>query len=380
MYISAPTDSGNIDVIDASNPGNIRLAIRKDAHADYFQWFYFRAVGGRDVDCALVIENAGAASYTKGWNGYRAVASYDRQTWFRVPTDYDGTRLTIKHRPKHDAVYYAYFAAYPLERCQDFIAQSQLSDRARLECLGQTLDGEDLDMLVIGHNSGGAENPDKRKCWVIGRQHPGETQASYWMEGFVDRMLDPADPVARSVLDAATLYVVPNMNPDGSRRGNLRVNASGANLNREWADPTMEKSPEVYLVRERMRDTGVDFCLDVHGDEGLPYVFIAGSDGIPSLTPKLSELRLAFDAALMRANPDYQTEHGYPKAPAGKGNLTMCTAHVAEHFGCLAMTLEMPFKDNANAPDEAEGWSPDRCRWQGRGGLDALFAVVGDLR
>jgi hypothetical protein len=44
------------------------------------------------------------------------------------------------------------------------------------------------------------------------------------------------------------------------------------------------------------------------------------------------------------------------------------------------MTLEMPFKDNANAPDEAEGWSPDRCRWQGRGGLDALFAVVGDLR
>jgi murein tripeptide amidase MpaA len=375
MHISAPTDSGNIDVIDASDPANIRLAIRKDSHADYFQWFYFRALGGREVDCALVVENAGAASYTRGWDGYRAVASYDRQTWFRVPTDYDGTKLTIKHRPEHDAVYYAYFAAYPLERCQDFIAKSQLSDRARLECLGQTLDGEDLDMLVIGDG-----DPDKRKCWVIGRQHPGETQASYWMEGFVDRMLDPADPVARSVLDAATLYVVPNMNPDGSRRGNLRVNAAGANLNREWAEPTMEKSPEVFLVRDRMRAAGVDFCLDVHGDEGLPYVFIAGSDGIPSLTPKLSELRLAFDAALMRANPDYQTEHGYPKAPAGKGNLTMCTAHVAEYFGCLAMTLEMPFKDNANAPDEAEGWSPDRCRWQGRGGLDALFAVVGDLR
>ena len=34
------------------------------------------------------------------------------------------------------------------------------------------------------------------------------------------------------------------MNPDGSWRGHLRTNASGANLNREWADPTPDKSPE----------------------------------------------------------------------------------------------------------------------------------------
>ena len=37
---------------------------------------------------------------------------------------------------------------------------------------------------------------------------------------------------------------VPNMNPDGSWRGHLRTNASGANLNREWADPTPHASPE----------------------------------------------------------------------------------------------------------------------------------------
>ncbi|MBL4721969.1 MAG: hypothetical protein JKY20_12680 [Alphaproteobacteria bacterium] len=375
MHIGAPSDSGNIEVINASDPANIRLAIRPDCNSDYFQWFHFRLVGGRDVDCALVIENAGAASYTKGWDGYRAVASYDRRSWFRVPTEYDGSALTIRHRPEQNSVYYAYFAPYPLEQCRDFLAQRQMSDRAQVSCVGRTLDGEDLDLLIIGD-----EDPEKRKCWVIGRQHPGETQASYWMEGFIDRLLDTADPVANAVLDRATLYVVPNMNPDGSRRGNLRVNASGANLNREWAAPSMEKSPEVFLVRERMEQTGVDFCLDVHGDEALPYVFIAGSDGIPSLTAKQTALREAFDTALIRANPDYQVERGYPKAPAGRGNLTMCTAHVAETFGCLAMTLEMPFKDNANAPDELYGWSPDRCRRQGEGGLDALYAVVDDLR
>ena len=375
MQISANFDAGNIEVIDARDPSAVRLAICKDSNADFFQWFYFRAVAGRGVDCAFRIENAGSASYIKGWEGYQAVASYDRIDWFRVPTTYKNQVLTIRHTPERDTVHYAYFAPYSWERQQDYIAKCLTSPRVRHEVLGQTIDGTDLDLLVIGTPGEG-----KRACWTVGRQHPGESQASWWMEGFLDRLTDEADPVARAVLNKAVLYVVPHMNPDGARRGNLRVNAAGTNLNREWAEPTMEKSPEVYLTRARMRETGVDFCLDVHGDEGLPYVFIAGADGIPSLTERQVTVRDAYDAALLRASPDYQIEHGYPKAPARKGNLTMCTSHVAEYFGALAMTLEMPFKDNANAPDARNGWSPDRCGRLGGACLDALYAVVGDLR
>jgi len=44
------------------------------------------------------------------------------------------------------------------------------------------------------------------------------------------------------------------------------------------------------------------------------------------------------------------------------------------------MTLEMPFKDNANAPDAQVGWSPDRSRHLGNGCLDALYAVLDGLR
>ena len=42
------------------------------------------------------------------------------------------------------------------------------------------------------------------------------------------------------------------MNPDGSWRGHLRTNASGANLNREWLEPSKERSPEVLAVRNFM--------------------------------------------------------------------------------------------------------------------------------
>ena len=377
MKITSKFDSGNIEVVDANDPADVQLRIAKDNASDFFQWFHFRVSGARGVDCRFVLQNAGEAAYPKGWEGYRACASYDRRHWFRVPTDYDGTVLTISHTPEHDSVYYAYFAPYSRERHRDLIARCQLSPLVRLDVLGETLDGEDLDLLIVDTAPDGAKK-ERRACWVIARQHPGETMAEWWMEGFLDRLLDPADPVARAVLDRAVLYVVPNMNPDGSRRGNLRTNASGANLNREWAEPSMAKSPEVFLVRQRMTETGVDFALDVHGDEALPYNFIAASENVPSMSDRQRAALDGFKRALVQANPDFQTEHGYPVAK--KANLAICSANLMESFGCLAMTLEMPFKDNADAPDAAVGWSPARSAKLGAGCLAALHAVIDDLR
>ena len=374
MKISSNFDSGNIDVVDAADPANIALRIRKDTAADFFQWFHFRATGARGTACRFSILNAGEASYPKGWEDYRACASYDREDWFRVPTEYDGKTLAFTHTPEQDSIYYAYFAPYSRERHRDLIARCQRSPRARLEVLGETVEGDDLDLLIVG----GDGDAEQRQCWVIGRQHPGETMAEWWMEGFLDRLLDEADPVAREVLARATLHVVPNMNPDGGRLGNLRTNAAGANLNREWAEPSMERSPEVYLVRQRMTETGVDFALDVHGDEGLPYNFIAGSDHVPSADDRMKSLLASYRQAFEAANPDFQTEFGYP--PAKEANLSICAANLAESFGCLAMTLEMPFKDNAKAPDARAGWSPARCRRLGADSLVALHAVLDDLR
>ena len=62
--------------------------------------------------------------------------------------------------------------------------------------------------------------------------------------------------------------------------------------------------------------------------------------------------------------------------PPGKANLSMSTAQLAERFGAVSMTLEMPFKDNAELPDPVYGWSPERCRLLARSCLDALHAVI----
>ncbi len=375
LIISSAFDGGNIACIAADDPGDIRLEILKDNESDFYQWFYFHLTGARGEACRLNIVNAGNAAYTKGWEGYQALASDDRQIWRRAPTSYKDGVLTIEHTPQSDSVWFAYFAPYTMERHGDLIARVQASPRVELSVLGKTLDGQDMDLVRVGE-----PGPGKRICWAVARQHPGETMAEWWMEGILDRLLDPNDTTTTALLDKAVFYLVPNMNPDGSRRGHLRTNAAGANLNREWSEPAMERSPEVFVVRQAMHETGVDFCLDVHGDEALPYNFLAGMMGIPSLSEKQKELQAAFDRALFAASPEFQTEHGYPSSPPGKGNLTMCANYVAEAFGCLSLTLEMPFKDNADRPEPEFGWSPERSRNFGAAHVDAIAAIVDELR
>ena len=375
ITISSNFDSGNIICHAADDPAAIRLSIARDHQSDFYQWFHYRLAGAKGTGCTMTIENAAGAAYVQGWPDYQACASYDRDHWFRVPTAYQDGKLIIRHTPAHDSIWYAYFAPYPMDRHHDLVADAQLHEEVSLKVLGQTLDGQDMDLLVIGSADG-----EKRRMWITARQHPGETMAEWWIEGFLARLLDDDDPVANALRRKALFYVIPNMNPDGSRRGHLRTNAAGINLNREWDRASLEKSPEVFHVLTEMNKTGVDFALDVHGDEALPYNFIAGGEGAPSFTPQQQALQDRYCTALKTASPDFQTEHGYPVTPAGKANLSICTNYMAETFGCLAMTLEMPFKDTADTPMPETGWSPERCRKLGAASLDAMLAVVDELR
>lgn len=358
MHISQNFDGGNIEIVSAESASDIRLNIRHDKDSEFYQWFYFRLSGARGVACTLKILNAAGAAYPKGFEDYRVAYSYDRQQWHRWPTALVDSELTIEITPEQDSLYFAYFTPYSMERHADLIARSLQSPRCSLEVLGQSLDGQDIDLLKV---SGGGSQPTKQ-CWLIARQHPGETMAQWWMEGALEWLLDVENEQSRALLERCTFYIVPNMNPDGSRRGHLRTNAAGRNLNREWADPALDSAPEVYVVREAMARRGVDFFLDVHGDESLPYCFIAGVEGLAGWDAN-SQAQLDFyKNRLAELNPDFQTVVGYPPKAPGEANLTMAGGHVGERYGCLAMTLEMPFKDTTATPDEAVGWNGPRSK------------------
>lgn len=370
IKISDRFDAGAIEVVRAEDPGAIELNIRKDSHADVLQWFYFRLQGACGQVCAIRLLNAGQAVFPHGWEHYCAVASYDRKNWFRVPTSYDGQVLTITHRPERDSVYYAYFEPYSWERHLELLGRVESSESGRVQDIGTTVDGHDMNLAVIG-------NPNApRKVWVIARQHPGETMSEWFVEGMIDALLDPANPTARAVLQQAVFYVVPNMNPDGSVRGNLRTNAAGANLNREWMAPSRDRSPEVLAVRNKMHEIGCDLFLDIHGDESIPYVFVAGCEMLEGFTQEQLAEQQQFIDSFVQASADFQTKYGYEPTKYKEDMLQLASKYVGHTFRCISLTLEMPFKDNADLPDPIVGWNGARSSRLGAAILQPILNAV----
>lgn len=144
--------------------------------------------------------------------------------------------------------------------------------------------------------------------------------AEWFVDGLLRRLLDSHDALVAHCLQVpqacpihsltcstnppqppqeAVFYIVPNANPDGTFRGHLRTNASGANLNREWQAPSLQRSPEVgvahsraarcmaskwagglvqvYHILKGMEETGCHLFVDIHGDEeasGLVPAFL----------------------------------------------------------------------------------------------------------
>ena len=368
IQIDAAFDSGNIEVrsIDGTTA---RLKIRKDRESDFFQWFHFRVSGAAGRPLTLKITGLNASAYPGGWPDYNAAVSEDREYWGRAPSSFDkaeddGT-LTISFTPASNIAWFAYFAPYSMERHHDLVSGAALAPGVTHRVLGRSIEGQPIDCLEVG------DGPTQ--VWLYARQHPGESMAEWWMEGALDCLTDPADPVARRLRALCRFHIVPNVNPDGSCRGHLRTNVAGINLNREWASPSADKSPEVLCIRAAMDETGVGFAMDIHGDEAIPAVFLAGFQGIPAWTEAQQGGYDRYAAILERRTPDFQTKIGYPVAGKGRANLTMSTNQLAERFGAVAMTLEMPFKDNNDLPCPAQGWSPERSAALGRDCLGALL-------
>jgi len=382
---------GSIEVVDATDARDIRLRLRRDPGPDALAigYYYFRATGARGVarrfrildvraDAAGRLE--GREDYEDGWTGTGPHVSVDRVHWTRVAGRIEGNDYVFEHTPDAEACYYARWAHYGVEREYDAVSSAQRAG-ATLDVLGRTVQGRELQRLTWTSPAAGGRPPAQRfQCWIIARQHPSETMAAYFVEGLLARLADGGDAVVRRLLADAVFHVVPNMNPDGAALGHTRANAAGMNLNRAWVDPSMDISPEVFLVRQAMERSGVDFAMDCHGDEELRCNFLGGPLEIPSRNAWLADLFSRFEHAWNAVTPEYELGHPYPGGPPETADLRMAWNWIAERFGCLSVLLEQPFKDTSWRQEPTTGWSPERALRFGASLPDALAQVLDRLR
>lgn len=372
VLVNSNFDAGNIVINDITDSNNLRFGIRQDSESEFAQWFYFQLNEVKNKNLTIRLEDLDKSAYPEGWDWYNVCASYDNKNWFRIPSKFNNNTNELKWSvtPEHNSIYFAYFEPYSYHKHQELIGLANSSDLCEHEIIGYTYNNHAIDLLRIGNTE------SEKKVWITARQHPGETMAEWFMEGVIKRLLNPHDAVARVLRDKFEFYLVPNMNPDGSILGNLRTNAQGINLNREWLNPSLEVSSEVFFVRKRMLSTGVEMFFDIHGDESIPYVFTSGCSDNKSFSAKQRFQEEKFEYVFKNINPDYQTEIGYPKNFFSLESSSVAAKWVGDKFNCLSYTLEMPFKDNANLPDPTTGWNGERSKMLGADLLTAIHQML----
>ncbi|MBE7684890.1 hypothetical protein F7647_02295 [Tenacibaculum piscium] len=371
MQITTNFDAGNITVV-SQQENTTQLKIRKDTNSHFFQWFNFKitdAIVGKTYN--FCIENASESAFADGWEDYKTTASYDAKNWFRLQnTEYKNGKLYFSITPTQTEVDFAYFTPFTYQQHLNLVATATKSPLCTTTILGETINKKPIELLQFGTPSA-----DKKNIWIIARQHPGESMAEWFIKGIVDRFVTKnisEDTTIEKLVETCCFYIIPNMNIDGSIAGNLRVNTLGINYNRVWENPNKATEPEVYYCKQKMQETGVDFLLDVHGDEAIPYNFVTSLQGIPSITDKILSEEIRFKKEWMSVNPEFQDVYKYENSAPNEANLAVCSNQIGELFKTLSFTLEMPFKDNNDLPDAEKEWSGERSEVLGASFLTAL--------
>uniref|UniRef100_A0A2M4CGD8 Putative peptidase m14-like domain of atp/gtp binding protein n=1 Tax=Anopheles darlingi TaxID=43151 RepID=A0A2M4CGD8_ANODA len=94
---------------------------------------------------------------------------------------------------------------------------------------------------------------DKKIVFISSRVHPGETPASFVLNGFLSMLLDRKSIVSQTLRRMYVFKVIPFLNPDGVYNGLYRSDTRGHNLNRVYLGPCHETQPAIYAARKLIR-------------------------------------------------------------------------------------------------------------------------------
>ena len=149
----------------------------------------------------------------------------------------------------------------------------------KFETLCKTLGGEDCPILTLTSSKSKIPYEKRKYIFITGRIHPGESNSSYLVKGFINYLLSNT-PEANFILENTIIKCVPMINIDGVIEGFYRVSLSGDDLNRIWTSPDSTKHPVIYhtkeLIHKISKEREIIMYLDFHGHSRLNGTFIYG--------------------------------------------------------------------------------------------------------
>ncbi|KAF7663631.1 hypothetical protein LDENG_00205750 [Lucifuga dentata] len=317
-------ESGNLQKAVQVGAYDYELTLRTDIYTNkYTQWFYFRVrnmKAGITYRFTIVNLMKSSSLYSKGMRPliYSERAAMEKGVgWHRTGSDiryYCNSNQTTKDNNNgavtlysltwtfqfpynSDSCYLAHCFPYTCSRLQHYLKHISSSPAVvsycKLRVLCRSLAGNAVYVLTITSQGGSLmEGRTKKAVVVTARVHPGETNGSWMMEGFLDFLLGDTND-AKLLRDTFVFKVVPMLNPDGVVVGNYRCSLAGRDLNRNYRTLLKDSFPCVWhtrnMVERLMAKTDVVLYCDFHGHNRKNNVFMYGCTNRGDAAMKLHE-------------------------------------------------------------------------------------------
>eukprot|EP00931_Biecheleriopsis_adriatica_P054913 TRINITY_DN32366_c0_g1_i1.p1 TRINITY_DN32366_c0_g1~~TRINITY_DN32366_c0_g1_i1.p1 ORF type:complete len:1335 (+),score=285.54 TRINITY_DN32366_c0_g1_i1:164-4168(+) len=385
LSFSSSFESGNLALAQCNSETQYNLLVDFDVNTGgYTQWFYFAVRGGvkgMKVNFRLVNMAKSGSLFgegmcpviwseqsRRGWErgctdvAYEANNSNKWSAPQKQRSDYHTLSFNYTFEFDDDTVFFAYHYPYTYSYLQHFLdslaAHPYAGKLFSRSVLCTTIGGLPCDALEVNSSNEadgltGQEHGDVRRrkfAVVTSRVHPGESNASWMMHGFIQFLLSPAAE-AKALRQAATWLIVPMLNPDGVVNGSYRCSLAGTDLNRTYNKPHKLLHPEVYNLKETMKSRAVNLFIDLHGHSKKEGVFFYGGKAPFDDKERNAHIKLLPRLCCL-ASEDFK----WSKCSFNVHNSKLATARLVAFLELnvdYAYTVEASFHSNGKAQADA---------------------------
>ncbi|XP_069888429.1 cytosolic carboxypeptidase 2 [Dipodomys merriami] len=298
-------ESGNLQKAVRVGTYEYELTLRTDLYTNkHTQWFYFRVQNTRkDVTYRFTIVNllkpkslyalgmkplmysqSDATTYSIGWKREGSEIKYYKSNVDDGQQPFYCLTWTIQFPHDQDTCFLAHFYPYTYTDLQCHLlaiannpVQSQF---CKFRALCRSLAGNTVYLLTITNPSKTPQEAAAKRAVVLSaRVHPGESNSSWIMKGFLDFILSDS-PDAQILRDIFVFKVVPMLNPDGVIVGNYRCSLAGRDLNRHYKTILKDSFPCIWytknMIKRLMEEREVLLYCDFHGHSRKNNIFLYG--------------------------------------------------------------------------------------------------------
>ncbi|OHS96851.1 Clan MC, family M14, Zinc carboxypeptidase-like metallopeptidase [Tritrichomonas foetus] len=305
-------------------------------------------------------QSTGAGWTRSGYNYAYAVTCNRSTLQFQIRFSYDA-----------DTVYLSYSLPYTYSHLLKniFNWSKKSSGIFSSETLCQTVGGRDCPLITI--TSPLVSNDKKKIIFITGRVHPGESNSSYVVHGFIDFLLMPSAQ-ARYLLERYIFKIIPMINIDGVIEGFYRCSLSGYDLNRVWSAPDSVLHPVIFHAKNFMEfhQNSIELYIDFHGHSRLHGTFAYGCPNDDDSNLKNKEKILPRIITMLSDAFTWQRcEFSYPNSRKSSGRIV-----ARKEFGIVqSFTIETSFGGITQGP--LSGLLNDEKIWKGIGSkvVEAIY-------